>query len=174
MCIDRTQPRIRSGSGGALRAATFLAVIAASASAAPQAVASAPPRGRASQSTSDDPCRFVTAAAMGAVFGRPMKSSKVADVCDYRGPGTDRVVVKVATGPEGTILRHVKAASAQGDKEVEKVATPVGEAYFDNTLPVFIGRVGNHEVQIETTIQPLPRDAMIAAGIRMMETLARK
>jgi hypothetical protein len=32
--------------------------------------------------------------------------------------------------------------------------------------------VGNHEVQVETTIQPLPRDAMIAVGTRIMETLA--
>jgi hypothetical protein len=41
-------------------------------------------------------------------------------------------------------------------------------------LPAFIGRVGNHDVQIETTIEPLPREAMIALGIRIMENLARK
>ena len=57
---------------------------------------------------------------MGAAFGRPLKSSKLADVI----------------------------------------------------LPAFIGRVGDWEVQIETTIQPLPRDAMIAVGKRMMETIA--
>ena len=60
---------------------------------------------------------------MGAAFGRPLKSPKLADVCD-------------------------------------------------TILPAFIGRVGDREVQIETTIQPLPRDAMIAVGKRMMETIA--
>jgi hypothetical protein len=34
--------------------------------------------------------------------------------------------------------------------------------------------VADHDVQIETTIEPLPRDAMIAVGTRIMETLARK
>jgi hypothetical protein len=29
-------------------------------------------------------------------------------------------------------------------------------------------------VQIETTIEPVPRDAMIAVGTRIMETLAGK
>jgi hypothetical protein len=48
-----------------------------------------------------------------------------------------------------------------------------GEAYFESILPAFIGRVGNHEVQIETTIEPVPREAMIAVGLRIMETLAR-
>lgn len=128
----------------------------------------------AAQSASDDPCRFFTADAMGKAFGRPMKSSKLANVCDYRGPGTDRVVVKVSAGPEGTIMRHAKATSAQGDKTVEKVAIPVGEAYFDSTLPVFVGRVGNHEVQIETTIQPVPREQMITVGGRILATLAPK
>ncbi len=37
-----------------------------------------------------------------------------------------------------------------------------------------IGRVGNYDVQIETTIEPVPRDAMIAVGTRIMETLAGK
>jgi hypothetical protein len=131
-----------------------------------------PARAGVAQSTSDDPCRFSTAEAMGSAFGRRMKSSTLANVCEYRGTGTDVVVVKVEAGPEGTILRHVKSASAQSHEGAEKVATAVGEAYFDSTLPVFIGRVGNHEVQVETTIQPLPRDAMIAVGTRIMETLA--
>ena len=48
------------------------------------------------------------------------------------------------------------------------------EAYFDRELSVFIGRVGNHEVQIETTIQPVPRETMIAVGGRIMESLARR
>jgi hypothetical protein len=139
-----------------------------------QVEASVQGRAGVAKSTSEDACRFNTAEAMGKAFGRPMKSSKLADVCDYRGPGTDRVVVKVSAGPEGTILRHVRATSAQGDKTVEKVATAVGEAYIDSTLSAFIGRVGNHEVQIETTIQPMPRDALVAVGTRIMETLARK
>jgi hypothetical protein len=46
--------------------------------------------------------------------------------------------------------------------------------HFESILPAFIGRVGDHEVQIETTIQPVPREAMIAVGLRIMETLARK
>ena len=52
--------------------------------------------------------------------------------------------------------------------------TTVGEAYFDSILPAFIGRVGNYDVQIETTIEPVPRDAMIALGTRIMETIAGK
>jgi hypothetical protein len=171
----RPRRRAQSWRGGALRAATFIALVAgSSASPAGQANASAPARAGAAQSTSHDPCRFSTAEAMGKAFGRPMKSSKLANVCEYRGTGTDVVVVKVEAGPEGTILRHVKGASAQGHKGAEKVATVIGEAYFDSTLPVFIGRVGNHDVQIETTIQPVPRDAMIAVGTRIMETFALK
>jgi hypothetical protein len=128
----------------------------------------------AAQSTSEDVCRFYTAEAMGKAFGRPMKSSKLTNVCDYRGPGTDRVVVQVKAGPEGTILRHAKATAVKPGQGVEKLAIAVGEAYFDSTIPVFIGRVGNNEVQIETTIQPLPRDTMVAVGTRIMESLARK
>jgi hypothetical protein len=126
------------------------------------------------QSSNDDPCRYSTAEEMTTAFGRQLKSSKLANVCQYRGAGSDLVVVKVAAGPEGTILRHAKAVSSQNQKDVEKVTTAVGEAYFDSTLPVFIGRVGDREVQIESTIQPVPRDAMIAAGKRIMETLARQ
>jgi hypothetical protein len=54
------------------------------------------------------------------------------------------------------------------------VATAAGEAYFESILPAFVGRVGNHEVQIESTIEPVPREAMIAVGLRVMERLARK
>jgi hypothetical protein len=61
-----------------------------------------------------------------------------------------------------------------GQQGAEKIEAAIGEAYFDSILPVFIGRVGNYDVQLETTIQPVPRDAMIAAGTRIMETLARK
>lgn len=161
-----------------LQAATFIA-LAAGCSASPadqadQADASASRRAGVAQSTSDDPCRFATAEAVGSAFGRQLKSSKLANVCQYRGTGTDVVVVKVEAGTEGTILRHMKTASAQSAAGAEKVATAVGEAYFDSILPAFIGRVGDHEVQIETTIQPLPRDAMIAVGTRIMETIARK
>jgi hypothetical protein len=69
----------------------------------------------------------------------------------------------------GKAFGRPSGARRQG---VEKVTIAIGEAYFDNTLPVLIGRVGNLEVQIETTIQPVPREAMIAVGTRIMETLA--
>ena len=84
------------------------------------------------------------------------------------------VVLKVEAGTEGAILRSAKSASAQGQKEVEKVSTAVGEAYFDSTFPVFIGRVGNREVQLEATIEPVPREPMIAVGKKILETLSRK
>ena len=175
MRIDRARRRVRTWRGGALQAATCIALVGGFCTGpADQARASVPAHAAVTQTTSDDPCRFATDEAMSKAFGRPMKSSKLANVCDYRGPGTDRVVVKVAAGPEGTILRHLKGGSAKGEKWAEKVATAVGEAYFDSTLAVFIGRVGNHEVQIETTIQPVPRDTMIAVGRRIMESLARK
>jgi len=38
----------------------------------------------------------------------------------------------------------------------------------------FVGHVGNYDVQIETITQPVSRDAMIAVGTRIMETLAGK
>jgi len=175
MRIDGTGRRARRSGGGALRAATFIALVAGcGASPADRVDAAAPARAGVAQGASDDPCRFSTAEAMGSAFGRQMKSSRLASVCQYRGSDADVVIVKVATGPEGTILRHVKGASAQSQTGAEKVTSPVGEAYFDSVLPVFIGRVGNHEVQIETTIQPVPRDAMIAVGRRIMETLARQ
>ena len=142
---------------------------------------SAQARAGGAQSTSGDPCRFATAEAVGKAFGRPMQSSKHVDVCVYRGTPTGLVAVSVKAGPEGTILRHVKGAVAQGHKGAEKLKTTVGEAYFDSILPAFIGRVGNYDVQItisgangETTIEPVPRDAMIAVGTRIMETLAGK
>ena len=155
---------------GAAVIATFVALVAGcSATAADQAGS---PSARAA--TNADPCRFVTADAMGNAFGRSLKSSKLVDICQYKGAGTELVVVKVAAGPEGTIMRHVKRASTQGQAGVERITTPVGEAYFDSLIPVFIGRVADHDVQIETTIEPLPRDAMIAVGTRIMETLAGK
>jgi hypothetical protein len=175
MATDRSQRRARRLKLGALQIATFLAFAAGyGASPAGQADASAPARARMAQSTNDDPCRYSTAEAMGSAFGRQLKSSKLTNACQYRGTGTDLVVVKVSAGPEGTILRHAKRVSAQNHQDVEKVMTAVGEAYFDSTLPVFIGRVGDHEVQIETTIQPIPREAMIAVGRRIMETIGRQ
>lgn len=126
------------------------------------------------QTTVEDPCRFASAEAMGKAFGRPMKSSKLGDVCQYSGTPTERVVVRVNAGREGTIFGHVKTAAAQGQKAAEKVKTAVGEAYFDSSVPAFVGRVGNYNVQIESTIQPVPHDAMIAVGTRIMETLAGK
>jgi hypothetical protein len=175
MSIDETRGRPRRSRGGALQAATFIALVAGcGASAADHADASASGPAAVAQNASADPCRFSTAEAVGSAFGRPLKSSKLVNACEYRGTGTDLVIVKVAEGAEGTILRHAKAASAQRDSGAEKVTTAVGEAYFDSVLPAFIGRVGNHEVQIETTIQPVPREAMIAVGLRIMETFARK
>lgn len=151
-------------------------MIAGCSSLVDQADVSAQARAGGAQSTSDDPCRFATAEAVGKAFGRPMQSSKHVDHCQYRGTpnGLLLVVVQVKAGPEGTILKYTKSAAAQGRKGAEKVTTKVGEAYFDSIIPAFIGRVGNYDVQIETTIQPLPRDAMIAVGTRIMETLAGK
>ena len=177
MGINGTRFRARSWKCGALQAATIIAVAAGcNASSANEANAPVPaPRADVAQSTSEDPCRYFTAQEIGKAFGRPMKSSKLrANVCEYRGTESGLVVVKVETGPEGTIFRHAKSASAQGHKGAEKLATAAGEAYFESILPAFIGRVGNHEVQIETTIEPAPREAMIAVGLRIMETLAPK
>jgi hypothetical protein len=182
MWIDGTRRRARSWRGRVLQAATFI-VLAAGCSAPPadQAEASAPGRAGVTQNTSDDPCRFATAEAVGKAFGRPMQSSTLVDACVYRGTPTGLVAVRVKAGPEGTILRHVKSAAAQGREGAEKAATTVGDAYFDSIIPAFIGRVGNYDVQItisgtdgEPTIQPVPRDAMIAVGTRIMETIARK
>ena len=171
---DGTRLPARSWKCRALQAATIIAVVAVcGASGADEANAPAV-RADVVQNTSEDPCRYFTAQEMGKAFGRPMKSSKLATVCEYRGSDGGLVVVKVGTGPEGTIIRHAKSASAQGHKGAEKVAAAAGEAYFDSILPAFIGRVGNHEVQIETTIEPVPREAMIAVGLRIMETFARK
>ena len=176
MGINGTPLRARSWKCGALQAATIIAVAAGcSASSANEANAPVPAaRADVAQSTSEDPCRYFTAQEMGKAFGRPMKSSKHANVCEYRGTESGLVAVKVETGPEGTVMRHVKSASAQGHKGAEKVATAAGEAYFDSILSVFIGRVGNHDVLIATTIEPVPREAMIAVGLRIMETLARR
>jgi hypothetical protein len=158
-----------------LRAVTVVALVAGlAASSGDQLGAAEPARAGMAQSTGDDPCRFATAEAIGSAFGRQMKSSKIANVCEYRGTEGGAVVVKVTAGPEGIILRNVKAASAQSNSGAVKVATTVGEAYFDSILLVFIGRVGGHDVQVESSIRPLPRDAMIAAGNRIMETIARK
>ena len=172
MGIHETRRLDWRGMRAALQAAAFIALAAGCGSPVDAAQASAPAAG-VSRGTSDDPCRFATAEAVGKAFGRPMKSSKLANVCQYRAD-TGIVVVKVAAGSEGTILRHAKTASAQGQKGVEKIAAAAGEAYFDSILPVFIGRVGNYEIQLETTIQPVPRDAMIAVGTRIMEALPRK
>ena len=175
MGIDKARRRGRRWSSGTLQAAAFFALVfGCSASPVDPVEASVQAPAAVAKSTTEDACRFNTAEAIGKAFGRQMKSSKLGDICDYRGPGTDRVVVKVSAGPEGTILRHVRSTSATGDKTVEKVATAAGEAYVYSTLSLFIGRVGNHEVQIETTIEPMPRDALIAVGTRIMETLARK
>ena len=174
MRIEGRLRRVRSWRRAALQASAFVVLIAGSSSLVHQADVSAQARAGGAQSTSEDPCRFATAEAVGKAFGRSMQSSKLVDVCQYRGTPTGLVVVKVKAGPEGAILRHVKSAAAQGHKGAEKITTTVGEAYFDSILPAFIGRVGNYDVQLETTIEPVPRDAMIAVGTRIMEKLAGK
>jgi hypothetical protein len=174
MRIDGTPRRGRSWRRAALRASAFVVMTAGCGALLDQADVSAEARAGAAQSRSADPCRFATAEAIGKAFGRPMQSTTLVDVCQYRGSPTGLVVVKVTAGPEGTILRHVKSAALQGQQGAEKATTTVGEAYFDSILPAFIGRVGNYDVQIETTIEPVPRDAMIAVGNRIMETLAGK
>jgi hypothetical protein len=173
MCIDG-KCRQRRWRRAALQASAFVVMIVGGISLLDQAEVSAHAGTGRAQSTAEDPCRFVTAEAMEKAFGRPMQSSTLVDVCQYRGTPTGLVVVKVTAGPEGTILRHVKSAAAQGHQGAEKATTTVGEAYFDSILPAFIGRVGNYDVQIETTIEPVPRDAMIAVGTRIMEALAGK
>ena len=174
MCIDGRLRGVRSWTRAALQASAFVVMIATCSSLVDQTDVSAQAGGAGAQSKSEDPCRFATAEAVGKAFGRPMQSSKLVSACEYRSTPADLVVVKVAQGKEGAILRHVKTAVKQGDKAAQKVAIAVGEAYFDSTLPVFIGRVGNYDVQVETTIEPVPRDAMIAVGTRIMETLAGK
>lgn len=173
MGIERTGRRAFNCGLVALQA-TFIALTAGCASPVDDVHASAPAGAANAQAVGDDPCRFATADAVGKAFGRPMKSSKLVNACKYLGDGGEMVVVKVAAGPEGTILRHVKTALAQGHKGPEKVTSAVGEAYFDSILPVFIGRVGNNDVQVETTIEPVPRDALIAVGTAILKTLAGK
>ncbi|HEX8027457.1 MAG TPA: hypothetical protein VF491_03300 [Vicinamibacterales bacterium] len=173
MSIDGGRP-VGNWNGRPLWAAALIAVIASCGAAAIQAAVSPVARDGVEQASADDPCRYLTAEAMGSAFGRPMKSSKLVDICQYKDTGTGMVVVRVKSGPEGTIFRHVKTASAQGQNGAEKVTAAIGEAYFDSILPAFVGRVGNYDVQIETTIQPTPRDAMIAVGTRIMKTVAGK
>jgi hypothetical protein len=174
MCIDGKLRRVRSWKRAALQASAYVVMSAACSSLVGQADVWAQARAGAAQSTSEDPCRFATAEVVGKAFGRPMQASKHVGFCQYGGTPTGLVVVRVKAGPEGTILRHAKSVIAQGQKGVEKVPTTAGEAYFESILPAFIGRVGNYDVQIETTIEPVPRDAMIAVGTRIMETLAGK
>jgi hypothetical protein len=174
MWIDGRLRRVRKWHRAALQASAFVVMIAGCSALVDQAEVSAQARAGGAQRTSEDPCRFATAEAVGKAFGRPMQSSKRVDVCEYRGTPTGLVVVRVKAGPEGTILGYAKSAAAQGQKSAEKVTTRVGEAYFESILPAFVGRVGTYNVQIETTIEPVPRDAMIAVGTRIMETLAGK
>jgi len=174
MCIDRGLRRVRSWRRAALQASAFVVMIAVCTSLVDQANVSAHTRADGTQSRSEDPCRFATADAVGKAFGRPMQSSKLVDACQYRSSPTDLVVVRVKAGPEGTILRHVRTAVAQGHKGAEKVKTTVGEAYFDSVVQGFVGRIGNYDVEIETTIEPVPRDALIAVGTRIMESLVGK
>ena len=126
--------------------------------------------------TNADPCRFLTAQEMGKAFGRSIaKSAKINNLCEYTATDRGVIVVRLSTAPlEAGVFLFAKTGLARGEKSVTKVPTPVGEAYFDAGLPCFVGRVGNQEVQIETTIEPLPREAMIAVGTRVMQALGGK
>ena len=175
MSMNRIRSQDRSWKSRALQAATILALaVGSNGSSADEVHASAPAPALLAQATSEDPCRHFTAQEMGKAFGRPMQSSKLADVCQYRGTPNGLVVVRVKAGPEGTILQHAKTAAAQGQKISEKLTTKVGEAYFESVVPAFVGHVGKYDVQIETDIEPVPRGAMIAVGTRIMESLAGK
>src|SRR5690349_20190154 len=110
MGMNGTRRRALGWRGGALQAATIIALAAGcTASSADEAKASAPARAVLAQTTTDVPCRYFTAQEMGKAFGRPMKSSKLANVCEYRGTPDGLVVVKVEAGTEGTILRSAKS-----------------------------------------------------------------
>lgn len=171
MCIEL---KVRTWRRAAKQASAIVVLVGCCSHLPGQAGISAAVRAGAAQSAGADPCRFVSDVEIGKAFGRPLKGSKLAEVCQYKGTGTDVVVVSVRTGPEGTILRHLRTASAQGQKGAERVTTTVGEAYFDSILPAFAARVGDYDVQIETTIEPVPRDAMIAVGNIVLGTLARR
>ena len=175
MGINAVRRRPGTWTCGALQAAAIIAVAAGcSAPSAQQPNPSSPPaRAGVAQTTSGDPCRYITAQEVGKAFARAMKSSKLVNACQYQSGDGGLVYVKVATGSVSIVLDYARKGVAQGAKETEKVAA-AGEAYFDQTLPAFIGRVGDHEVQVESTIQPVPREAMIAVGRRIMETLDRK
>ena len=114
MCIDGRVRRDRSWRRAALHAAAFAVMIAGCSFLFDGPEVSAQARTGGAQTTTEDPCRFATAEAMGKAFGRPMKSSKLADVCQYSGTPTALVVVRVNAGREGTIFSHLKAAAAQG------------------------------------------------------------
>lgn len=171
-----TRRGARTWTWGALQAAAIVAVaVGCSASSANAADAPArAARAGLAQNTGEDPCRHITAQELGKAFGRILTSSKRVNACEYRDSKGGIVIVKVDTGREGAILAHVKRARAEGHKGADKVAAPAGEAYFESILPAFVGRVGNHNVQIETTIEPVPREAMIAVGRQLLEALARK
>src|SRR5690349_13021382 len=138
MCIEGRPRRVRSWRRKALQASAFFVTIAVGSSLIDQADLSAQARAGGAPSTSGDPCRFATAEAVGKAFGRPMQSSKLGDVCQYRGKPTELVVIRVTTGPEGTLLGFARRGVAQGQKEAEKIKTSVGEAYFDATVPAFV------------------------------------
>lgn len=104
----------------ALHASAFIMVVACCRALVEEAAVSAQARAGGAQSTGD-PCRFATAEAVGKAFGRPMQSSKLVDVCQYRGTPNGLVVVRVKAGPEGTILQHARSAAAQEQKIAEKI-----------------------------------------------------
>jgi hypothetical protein len=155
-----------------LRASAIVAMIAGGSHLGDQQVASAQAR---AGGAAEDPCRFATADVVSKAFGRQLQSSRLTGVCQYKGPAGELVVVQVKAGPEGTIVRHLRTTTAQGNKfGAEKLASKIGEAYYDSVAPVFAGRVGNYDVQVGTTMEPVPRAALIAVGTRILESLAGK
>jgi hypothetical protein len=175
MWSEGIRRRAWSWRGGVLQTVAVIALVAGwSGSPVDRVEASVPAPAGVAQTANADPCRFATAETVGKAFGRQMKSVNRVNACEYRGAGTDIVAVKVEAGPEGTFMRHAKDLLARGLKQVTKVPTTAGEAYFDEVIPIFIGRVGNQDVQVETSIEPAPREAMIAVGTGIMEALARR
>jgi hypothetical protein len=81
--------------------------------------------------------------------------------------------VALVAGCSASPVDQGAAAPARAGVGQNTNADPCRFATADAVGSAF-GRRFDHDVQIETTIQPLPRDAMIAVGTRIMETLARK
>ena len=149
MGIKATRPRARSrkcgASGGdSVRVGRFRASSANDANAPVPAA-----RADVAQSTSENPCRYVTAQEMGKAFGRPMKSSN-RQCLPVPRTESDLVVVKVETGSEGNSC-DTRGRFGAGPKNDGESVHCGRRGVFESILPAFIGGVGDHEVQIDTT-----------------------